>query len=135
MTINKIASTVFESFEDTDIILTIVARSGSYVSNKINVFEEVFSEPNLLEELCRRIDDGCEPLISRIGGYLIAASSVNDTGYAIMLLPNFDESVNCMSLIEVILSQISLLSAKLVTDSQESRFTYNSELLAGVPLN
>jgi len=91
MTINKIAQTVFDSFDNTDIVLAILNHNGTYVANKLDIFEQVFSDSRLLDELCRRVDDGQEPLISQVDGFLVAASGLSNglknIGYAIMLLP------------------------------------------------
>lgn len=140
MTINKIAQVVFDSFANTDIVLAILNRNGSYVSNKIEVFEQVFSEGKLLEELRRKIDDGHEPLITQIGEFLVAASALsadfNSMGYVIMLLPASTSSEGSghssekspeyldstgsrqVELIEIILEQFSLI-AGLIEQNQQ----------------
>ncbi len=131
MTINKIAQMVFDSFGDTDIVIAIIARSGSYVSNRLDIFERIFAERSLLDELCRRVDDGCEPLISQIDGYLVAASGLSSgfdgIGYAIMLLPacSFGQSEHldfgfdsAHHFIEIILEQFSVI-AGLIEQNQQ----------------
>ncbi len=141
MTIKKIARTVFDSFQNSDIILTILDRGGSYVSNKVEVFEQVFSRQELLANLCGRIDDGCEPLIAQIGDYSVAATgfSANGSfgGYAVMLLPgcNLEKAVGCTDFIEIILSQIALLAERAVQDSQIPGLNYQAQLQTESVLN
>jgi len=122
MTINQIAQSVFGSFADTDIVLTILNHNGSYVSNKLDIFERVFSDQRLLDELCRRVDDGQEPLFSQIDSYFIAASGLSSgfegIGYAVMLLPA--ESFKSVDFVEVILGQFSTI-AGLIEENQQLR--------------
>jgi hypothetical protein len=126
MTINQIAQAVFDGFDNTDIVVAILNRSGSYVSNRLDIFERVFAEQRLLDELCRRVDDGQEPLISQIDGYLVAAcglsSGFDGIGYAIMLLPgdSFGKSFEHLDFIEIILEQFSLV-AGLIEQNQQLR--------------
>ena len=110
---------VFDSFEGTDLIVAILGRTGSYVSNKLDVFEKVFADQRILAELCRRIDDGQEPLITHIDSYLLAAKAVtsgsDNIGYAVILLPacTFEKSFSCLDYIEIILDQFSLIAGLL----------------------
>ncbi|MGB8226589.1 MAG: hypothetical protein WCE45_06985 [Sedimentisphaerales bacterium] len=122
MTINQIAQSVFGSFADTDIVLAILNHNGSYVSNKLDIFERVFADQRLLDELCRRVDDGQEPLFSQIDSYFIAASGLScgfeGIGYAVMLLPA--ESFISVDFIEIILEQFSTI-AGLIEENQQLR--------------
>jgi len=124
MIINQIAHTVFDSFANTDIVVAILNHNGSYVSNKLDVFERIFAERILLDELCRRVDDGQEPLIAHIDGYLVAASGLsagfNGVGYAVMLLPagSFGNIPESLDFIEIILEQFSLI-AGLIEQNQQ----------------
>ena len=141
MTIYKIARTVFDSFQNSDIILTILDRTGSYVSNKVEVFEQVFSSQELLDNLCGRIDDGCEPLISQIGDYAVAAMGLSANGsfggYVVMLLPgcNLEKAIGCTDFIEIILSQVTLLAERAVQDSQIPGLDYQAQLQTESVLN
>lgn len=126
MTINQIAQAVFGSFADTDIVLGILNHNGSYVSNKLDIFERVFADQRLLDELCRRVDDGQEPVFSQINEYFIAASGLSccgasrreGIGYAVMLLPA--ESFKSLDFIEVVLEQFSTI-AGLIEENQRLR--------------
>lgn len=137
MVIDRIARIVLESFEETEIILGIVDREGCWVSNKPDVFEQVISDPMMLDDMCRKIDDGCEPLLSHKDTYLIGGGAINDSGYAILLVPNYsaEKSAAYNDFVEIVLSQIAMLSEKVLPDSQTSRFAYSTDALAGIPLN
>ncbi|HAL46089.1 MAG: hypothetical protein A2Y12_13160 [Planctomycetes bacterium GWF2_42_9] len=137
MIIDRIARTVMENFEESEIILAIVDRDGCYVSSKMDAFEEVFADPQMLDEICRKIDDGCEPATAIMGNYMVAGSSINDVGYSILLVPNYapDKAAAYHDFAEIVLSQIAVIAERTLPDSETSRFSYNSELLAGIPLN
>ncbi len=122
MIINRIASMVFDSFADTDVVVAILNHNGSYVASRLDVFEKVFCDRGLLDGLCRRVDDGQEPLIAHIDGFLVAASSLsagfNGIGYVVMLLPG--SSQQSFEHIEIILEQFSLI-AGLIEQNQQLR--------------
>jgi len=128
MTINQIAQSVFGSFADSDIILGILNHNGSYVSNRLDIFERVFADQRLLDELCRRVDDGQEPVFSQINEYFIAASGLSSgfegIGYAVILLSAESfRSVDStdsrqVDFVEVILEQFSTI-AGLIEQNQQ----------------
>ncbi len=128
MTINQIAHAVFDSFASTDIVLAILNHNGSYVANKLDVFEEVFSDQRLLDELCRRVNDGQEPVISQIDGFFVAAAGLSNgfeqVGYAIILLPA--ESFGHIDFIEIILEQFSTI-AGLIEQNQQLKDSIETE--------
>jgi hypothetical protein len=125
-----------ESFEESEIILAIADREGCYVSSKVDVFEQVFSDPQMIDEMCRKIDDGCEPAITQMGSYLAAGAAIDNVGYSILLVPNYtpEKAAAYHDFVEIVLSQIGMLTEKLLPES-DSRFAYNGDLLAGIPLN
>jgi hypothetical protein len=123
---------VFDSFESTGLIVAILGRTGSYVSNKLDVFETVFADQRVLDGLCRRIDDGHEPLTTRINGYLVAASALTSgfdcIGYVVMLLPadTSEKSIDCLDFVEIMLNQCSLI-ADLVEQNQQLKQSAETE--------
>jgi hypothetical protein len=131
---------IFDSFEGTDLIVAILDRTGSYVASRLDVFESVFADQRILDELCRRIDDGHEPLITHIDSYLLAAKAVtsglDNIGYAVILLPacTFEKSFGCLDYIEIILDQFSLL-AGLLSQNQQLQQSSKAELASFAGVN
>lgn len=122
MIINQVAQAVFDSFAGTGVVVAILSRNGSYVASKVEVFEKVFADRRLLDELRRRVDDGQEPLLAQMDGFFIAAASLSSgVGYAVMLVPacSFEQSED-FDFIEVILEQFSVI-AGLVEQNQQLR--------------
>jgi hypothetical protein len=124
MIIEQIAELIFNKFADTDIALAILGRDGSFIANKPEVFGKVFPAHRLLAELCAKIDDGCEPLISQVDGHFVAASDIStdsgSIGYAVMLLPNDrpEKSIEYHDFIEIILEQFSLIAGLVELNQQ-----------------
>jgi len=124
MIIEQIAELVFNKFADTDVVLAVLGRDGSFIANEPEVFGKVFPANKLLAELCAKIDDGCEPLISQVGGHFVAASDIStdsgSIGYAVMLLPNDspEKSTEYHDFVEIILEQFSLITGLIEANQQ-----------------
>jgi hypothetical protein len=137
MIIDRIARTVMANFEESETILAIADREGCYVSSNIDEFEGVFADPQILDGICSRIDDGCEPATSVIGRYFVAGYSINTSGYAILLIPNYtsEKASAYNDLAEIILKQVAMLAENAIGEPEISRFVHSSELLAAVAMN
>jgi hypothetical protein len=114
--IEQTAQMMFANIGCSDIVLAVLGRDGSCTSSKPEVFAKVFANQGLIRDLCSKIDDGCEHLISRIDDCLIIGSSLssgaNSIGYVIMLLPGYspEKSFEYLDFIEIIMEQFSLLA-------------------------
>ena len=116
MVIEQTAQMMFNNIDCSDIVLAVLGRDGSCTSSRPDVFAKVFANQGLLRDLCSKIDDGCEHLISRIDDCLIIGSSLSSgadsIGYVIMLLPGYspEKSFEYLDFIEIIMEQFSLLA-------------------------
>jgi hypothetical protein len=140
MIINQIASMVFDDFADTGIVIAIIGRTGSYVSNKLDVFERIFVEGGLLDGLCGRVDDGQEPVISRLDGHLVAASGLSagfdSIGYVVMLLPaGTSEQSVYFDFIEIIFAQFSHIAGLIVQNQRLRDYSEAVDLDAFAAVN
>jgi hypothetical protein len=124
MIIEQIAKLIFEKLANNDIVVAILGRDGSFIANKPEIFSKVFSDHKLLKELCVRIDDGCEPLISQVNSHTVAASDLStdsgSIGFVVMLLPGNspEKSIESHDFIEIILEQFSLIAALVELNQQ-----------------
>lgn len=140
MTIDQTARMMFDSIDNTDIVLAILGRNGSCMSSRPEVFAKVFADQKLLEDLCSKIDDGAEPVISKVDDCLVVASSlcagVKNLGYAVMLLPGYspEKSFEYLDFIEIIMDQFSLLAGVVEQNRQlaESDKALESGNVSGV---
>ena len=115
----QIARQVFEVLPEQGPILLIMDKDGhSWPSNsdeytKLNISEQ------FLKELCAKIDDGAEPVVTQINDCSIVAAQLaterSNCGYVIIALPRYgpESTLINIDLIEMLLSQISLI-AKLI---------------------
>jgi hypothetical protein len=77
---------------------------------KLNISEQ------FLKELCVKIDDGAEPVVTQIDDYSIVAAELsterNNHGYAIFALPGYNPESTLVNidLIEMLLNQLSLIA-------------------------
>ncbi len=140
----KIAQLVFDCFGDSDITFALISKDTGCIANNPDVLNTVFSNQKLLDNLCRQIDDGNEPLVTRVDDFLVAATGLSaadeNIGYVIMIMPgcSLQNSAGCTNLIEIILRQISLLASQVAHNTQHTSFLsspYDSQVLIESALN
>lgn len=111
----QVARQVFEIMPEQGPILLIMDKDGhSWPSDSEKFAKLDISEP-LLKELCAKIDDGAEPVVSQINDCGIVAAQLaterNNCGYVILALPQYspESTLINIDLIEILLSQINLI--------------------------
>jgi len=126
----QIARQVFEVWPEQGPILLIMDRDGhSWPSDSEEFAKLNMSEP-FLKELCAKIDDGAEPVVTRINDCSIVAAQLaterNNCGYVIMALPQYspESTLINIDLIEMLLSQLSLI-AKLI---EKNNLLYETQM-------
>lgn len=115
----QIARQVFETLPEGGPLMMIMDRQGNaWPSNSHDFAELNISEP-FLREVCAKIDDGAEPVMTQFEECSIVATQLStDTsncGYVIIALPKYgpESTLANIDLIELILNQLSLI-AKLI---------------------
>ena len=126
----QIARQVFEVLPEQGPILLIMDRNGhSWPSDSEEVAKLNISE-SFLKELCAKIDDGVEPVVTQINDCSIVAAQLaterNNCGYVIMALPRYNPESTLINidLIEMLLSQFSLI-AKLI---EKNNLLYETQM-------
>jgi hypothetical protein len=121
----QIAREIFDILPEDGPIVMIIGRDGSrFLSNPTKLSELGISE-SFLKEVCAKIDDGAEPVITRLNDFgVVAMQLVTEQinyGYVIVALPQYNpESVLInIGLIEMLLNQIALI-ARLIEQSRPS---------------
>jgi hypothetical protein len=112
----QIAGEIFDILPEDGPIVMIIGRDGSrWLSNSEKSSELDISE-SFLKGVCAKIDDGAEPVITRINDFGIVAEQLAteqiNYGYVIVALPQYSpESVLInIGLIEMLLNQIGLIA-------------------------
>ena len=112
----QIARQIFEVLPEEGIIMLIKDRNGNSWPSDSEGFASLNITESFMDNICSQIDDGVEPVISKINNCSIIATQLtteqNHCGYVILALPGYDSklTVQNINLIEMILSQISLIA-------------------------
>ena len=110
---------IFEGLPERGPIVVIIDREGNSRPSDPEEFAKLNISESFLKEVCAKIDDGAEPVVTEVNDCsLIAAQLATERcncGYVIMALPQYSpESILInIDLFEMLLNQISLI-AKLI---------------------
>jgi hypothetical protein len=111
-----IASNIFSVLPEDGPGLVIIDRNGHRYTSEPTVLAGAGISEEMLRDMCSRVDDGFEPIITKAGeatliGTHLATEQYN-YGYAIMLLKDYCPvaAMANINLIEVILAQMSLVA-------------------------
>ena len=115
----QIARQIFDILPEHGPVMVIMGRDGHFWHSDSEKFSSFnISEP-FLKELCYRIDDGSEPVITQVEQCSIVAFQLatenTNCGYVILVLPQYNPESTLVNidLIEILLNQIGLV-AKLI---------------------
>jgi len=117
--IEQISRQIFDIIPEGGPILVIRDKSGNCWPSDSTRFASLNLDETVFADICAKIDDGDEPVISSINDGIIVAVQLaterTKCGYVMIVLPQYD-LVSCHSnieLIEVLLGQVGL-TAKLI---------------------
>lgn len=111
----QVARQVFELLPDQGPILIFMDIEGNYWPSDSEEYAKLNISESFLKELCAKIDDGAEPVITQINDCSIVASQLaterSNYGYVIIALPQYspESTLINMGLIEMLLSQLGLI--------------------------
>ena len=115
----QIARQIFEVLPERGPIVVIIDREGNNWPNDPEEFAKLNISESFLKELCAKIDDGAEPVVTGADECSVIAAQLaterSNCGYVIVALPQYspESTLVNIDLIEMILNQISLI-AKLI---------------------
>jgi hypothetical protein len=111
----QVARQVFDILPDKGPILLIMNRDGHCWPSDSEKYAKLNVSEQFLKELCAKVDDGAEPVLTQINDCGIVAAQLaterNNCGYVIIALPQYnpESSLINIDLIEILLSQLNLI--------------------------
>jgi hypothetical protein len=115
----QIAQQIFDILPEQGPIMVIMDRDGNCWSSNSEEFSKLNINESFLRELCAKIDDGAEPIVTQANDCSIIAAQLTteraNCGYVIIALPQYspESTLINIDLIETLLNQTSLI-AKLI---------------------
>jgi hypothetical protein len=117
----QIARQVFDILPEDGPLVVIVSRplkggSLNYWPSDTARFTQLGLTDDFLKELCAKLDDGVEPIITQINDFSIVATALvterTDCGYIVIALPHYtpESTLANIGLIEILLSQVGLIA-------------------------
>lgn len=115
----QIARQVFEIIPEAGPLLVIMDGQGNTWPSNSHDFAELAIDESFLRQVCAKIDDGAEPVMTQINDCCIVAAQLaterSNCGYVLIALPKYspESTLANIDLIEMLLSQLGLI-AKLI---------------------
>ena len=112
----QVAREIFDILPEDGPIVMIIGRDGNHWLSNSEKLSELDISESFLKGVCAKIDDGAEPVITRINDFGVVAVQLateqTNYGYVIVALPQYSpESVLInIGLIEMLLNQIGLIA-------------------------
>lgn len=126
----QIARQVFDTVPEGGPLVLIMDRNGNRWPSNSEAFTKLNLNESFLEELCAKIDDGDEPIVTQVGEFSIVATGLiterSDCGCVMVAVPQCDpeSTFNNIDLIEMLLNQFNVI-AKLI---EKSNLLYEFQL-------
>jgi hypothetical protein len=115
----QIARQIFDILPEQGPIMVIIDRDGNCWPSNSENFSTLNISESFLKELCAKIDDGAEPVVTQADDFSIIATQLateqTNCGYVIIALPQYspESTLINIDLIEILLNQTGLI-AKLI---------------------
>ena len=115
----QIAQQIFDILPEQGPVVVIMDRDGNCQPSDSEKFSTLNIGESFLRELCAKVDDGAEPVITQVDDFSIIAAQLatsrTNCGYVIIALPQYspESTLINIDLIETLLNQTALI-AKLI---------------------
>ena len=115
----QIARQVFELLPERGPVMIIMDREGSFWPSDSEQFAKLNISKEFLKELCDKVDDGAEPIVTQANDCSVVAAQLateqTNCGYVFLAIPQYspESTLANIDLVEIVLSQVSLI-AKLI---------------------
>jgi len=112
----QIARQIFEVLPEQGPTMIIMDRDGNTWPSNSEQFAKLNISESFLKELCAKIDDGAEPIVTQANDCSVIATQLateqSNCGYVIVALPQYspESTLINIDLIEILLNQVGLIA-------------------------
>jgi len=112
----QIARQIFDVLPELGPVMVIMDADGNYWPSDSEKFSELNIAEPFLKELCAKIDDGAEPVVTQVNDCSVVAAQLTtertNCGYVLIVLPQYspESTLANIDLIEILLNQVSLIA-------------------------
>jgi hypothetical protein len=136
----QIARQIFDLLPERGPVMIIMDREGHCWPSDSEQFSKLNISKTFLKELCSKVDDGIEPIVTQANDCSIVAAQLateqTNCGYVLLAMPQYspESALVNIDLVEIVLSQISLIAKlieknNLLYELQMKQFSiYSSEI-------
>lgn len=116
MVIEQVVQQIFDILPENGPIMVIMGRQSNFWLSNAEEFCRLDINESFLKELCNKVDDGAEPVITQVKDASITAVQLvterSNCGYVIIILPRYgtESTLANIDLIETILNQTTLIA-------------------------
>ena len=122
----QIAREIFDILgEDCPVVIIINREGNRWLSDSVR-FSDLSISDSFLKELCSKIDDGAEPVVTQMNDIGVVAAELATEeahcGYVVVALPQYsiESTMINFGLIEMLLNQIGLIARLIEKNYQTS---------------
>jgi len=112
----QVARQVFDILPEHGPLMLIMDRDGNNWPSDSTELAKLDMSESFLKELCAKIDDGAEPVVTQVNDCSIIAAQLateqSNCGYVLIALPQYspESTLINIDLIEIVLNQIGLIA-------------------------
>lgn len=120
----QIARQIFDVLPESGPIMIIIGKDGNYWPSDSEAFAALNISETFIKELCDKIDDGDEPVMSQHEEVSLIATQLStektNCGYVIIALPQYspESTLVNIDLIEIALNQVNLVARLIEKNAQ-----------------
>jgi hypothetical protein len=112
----QIARQIFDILPEDGPVMIIVSSKGDFWPSNSEAFSKFNLSDEFIKDLCSKVDDGYEPVITQVNECSIMATSLvtdrTNCGYIILCLPTYtpESTLANLTILEILLSQVGLIA-------------------------
>jgi hypothetical protein len=135
----QIARQIFDLLPERGPVMIIMDREGNCWPSDSEQFSKLNISKEFLKELCGKVDDGAEPIVTQVNDCSVVAAQLateqTNCGYVFLAMPQYspESTLANIDLVEIVLSQVSLIAKlieknNLLYELQMKRFSVYSDI-------